>query len=517
MRGIIIDNAEIIDGTGAPAFKGAVAVEDGLIAAVDKRLDHAGMKIFDARGLTLTPGFIDSHGHSDISLLANPGADGKISQGVTTEIAGNCGLSAFPVTDKNRRHLEELYRNYDEKITWRDIDGYATELESRRPAINLAAHCGHNTARAAVAGYETRRLSPTRTAELAALVESSLNSGAAGLSTGLLYVPGKFADRDEIINLLKIVVGTGKIHATHLRSEGSELLEALRESIDNHIAAGRPRLHISHLKAGGEKNWGKLPAALELIRRAPLKITADRYPYIESMTSLSVVLPAPFDELADTAVAAALDHPVKAGEIVAALGGIPASRWREIRLVSTHHPRFQNHLGELLADISTATGQSAPAICAEILRRDAVGAMAAFAGMSGENLGRIMTCGFVSCGSDESARPEDYSLGRSHPRGFGSFPRFIKRLNPGTPIEQAIARITSLPAQTFRLKDRGLIKTGFAADLALIDPDEFTDTADFTNPHGLSAGVRMVWVNGGAAFGEGKVIHPGYGRFIKIK
>jgi N-acyl-D-amino-acid deacylase len=496
---LVIKNAVIYDGSGEKPFNGTVVVADGLIKlCTPEDLIVSNDDVFDAEGLALAPGFIDAHSHSDMSILAAPEATGKTSQGITTEIIGNCGLSVYPVTKHNREHLQELYRNYNVDISWTDLNGYRTELAKRNPAVNIVPLVGHNTLRASLCGYGKHKLSPTETLELQNSLAQCFEQGAQGFSTGLLYVPGKFADGGELTAFLRTVAKYDKIYTTHLRSESNKLSEALIESFDAVLRSGLRRLHISHLKVAGAANWHKIDELFSLLKEARshgIEISADRYPYTESMTQLSVILPEPYDDMNDVSLEKLLKNDDEYAKIRTALNTLPPERWRTVRLVSAKN--YEKFCGRTFEAIAKEKKCAPSVLCAEILHSDAAGALAAFQGMKEENMLRIMEQDFTVCGTDESARPLDYSIGRSHPRGFGSMPRFCNILcQNGFSLEKAIQRITSLPAQIFRLPGKGLIKEGFAADIVLFEPETFKDTATFAEPHQLATGIRKVWKSG---------------------
>ncbi len=511
MKTLLIKNATIYDGSGAPPMQANVQISSGRIVSVGKKKPDSDLEI-EATGLALTPGFIDAHGHSDISIIAAPEANSKVAQGITTEVSGNCGLSPFPVNELNREHLKQLYENYNCPIEWSDFSSYCRAVEIRCPALNIAPLCGHNTLRAAINGYSNSKLTPKQISETVTLLQTQLKQGATGLSSGLLYTPGCFSNSDEITALLAALMPFGRPYATHLRSEGNQLIEAIEEAVDSCIAAGQPHLHISHLKTSGKKNWGKLDEALELINKAPLRITADRYPYTESMTQLSIILPDNLASMPNEALSDYLQSEINANTVKAELRKYPAERWQTCRLVSTSAPRFKTMNGKLLAEFSDPA-----AVCVEIWRTDRSGAMAAFSAMSPDNLRKILRLEFVACGSDESARPLDYSFGVSHPRGFGSFPEFVRLLNGILSKEEIVRRMTSLPASIFNLTGRGMIKPGYHADLVLLDWQEYCSNADFNTPHQLASGVKLVLVNGIPAYGaaaptpiarSGKILKP---------
>ena len=516
----LIKNALVVDGTGSPGKVEDIMVEGERINAAGQRLHGGrGVEVIDAAGLVLCPGFIDAHSHSDISILAAPDAAGKITQGVTTEIIGNCGLSAFPVNTNNRAHLEELYRNYGIKICWNSLREYITEINRRKPAVNIMALCGHNTLRAAAAGYEQRELSGSQQTAMLELLDDSLQQGAAGFSSGLLYVPGKFSDAEELRLLLAILAGFERPYTTHLRSEGNLLLEAIAEAVRSCAAAEQRKLHISHLKVAGEKNWNKLDAALNAINQAAtggVNVTADCYPYIESMTQLSIILPEPYDNMDDVTFHKFIAAEQNFAAVRARLAEYPPRRWQTVRLVNTSTPGMSDFTGLAFEQIAAQLQTPPEQICTEILRADATGAMAAFQGMSPENVKRIAALPFSVCGTDESARPVDYSLGRSHPRGFGSFPVFFELLKDTLPLEQIIRKCTSLPAMIFNISERGRIAPGAYADLTLFDPQQFRSSASFADPHLPAQGVRAVWVNGCLAYSNGQPENIRSGRFITL-
>ena len=487
-----IRNIWIVKGDGSEPQKAEVLVSiNGKILSVGGPFIGCG-EVIDGNKLLLSPGFIDPHGHSDLSVLAFPEGFSKVSQGVTTEIAGNCGLSAYPLTRENREHLEELYANYNYPLDWSDFISYRKALGERRCAPDLIPLCGHNTLRAAVAGYEKQMLSSSELLKMKELLAAALDSGSPGMSTGLLYVPGKFASEGEIIELMKVLAEKNRIYATHLRSEGDQLLESLESTLNCAAAAGLKKVQISHFKTALPQNWHKLEAAIELIlkaRRNGICVTVDRYPYTESMTQLSVILPGEWSDLDDSAIKKKLQNQEECQVLEKLLEQEKtADYWKRVRLASTGAARYRHHCGKLLSDISDTPARTV----VELLAADAPGTCAAFSGMSSENLDRIMMLDFCMPGSDGNALPGDYSAGRAHPRAFGTFPRFLKMLlERNVPIGETVQRATGLPAQTFGLTDRGFIREGMRADFTLFDPDELNDTADFSMPHSPARGIAF--------------------------
>lgn len=519
MYDLIIKNALIVDGSGDEPRLGCVAVAGEKILAVEPEIGNDRAEaVIDAEGLMLSPGFVDSHGHSDISLLAAPEATGKISQGITSEISGNCGLSVFPVTQYNREHLQELFAHYGIIIDWSDIHEYADKLMQGEPAINLASLCGHNTLRASVVGYENAAIDEHDLVDMQERLRDSLKHGAIGFSSGLLYIPGKFAEKNEFLQLGKVLADFGRPWTSHLRSEGNTLLDAMDEFIGTAEKAGCGKVHISHLKTAGKNNWHKLDDALIKINNSQSNISADRYPYIESMTQLSAYMPSPYSDMDDIALMRHLDDSAKFAECVAALDrNHSRDDWKRKRLVSTVAKFAINGLGKNFIELSEMLTMPPAEICARLLKEDSPGTSAASKGMSQENMMRILQQQFVCCCTDESARPADYSIGRSHPRGFGSFPEFFRLIEPILGVGETIRKMTSLPADIFGLELRGRVLPGSFADLVLFDPEKMlnpTATANFANPHTLSEGIEKVWVNGTLTYEGKEMTGQRNGRFL---
>ncbi len=498
---ILYKGGWIADGTGAPLHRGCLLTEDGIIAAVGRDYTSCAadaVEILPADAV-LAPGFIDAHAHSDISLLAAPAGFGKISQGITSEICGNCGLSAFPLTKNNREHLSELYHRYGIGLDWNDYSGWIQAAAVRGTVPRVFALTGHNTLRAAVTGYEKKQLCGNELDEMRRLLSEELACGSLGLSAGLLYVPGKFAETDETAALMREVQYAGGIYATHLRSEGAELLESLDETLHCAREAGLKKVQISHFKTAGRNNWPKLDAALKLIDEAEkdgIRITVDRYPYTAAMTQLSVILPAPYDDMDDAALMKALAAPEVRSQVARMLRAERAETyWDDVQLISTGVPKYAG--GGMLSELARKELCHPAELTVELLAEDATGTSAAFHGMSEDNLRRIMQLPYCMMGSDESTRPEDYSIGRSHPRGFGAAADFVRRLlDANINIEEAVRRLTALPAETFNLGNIGKLKPGKAADLAVFLPDEIRGNATFISPHTPASGIILTAVAG---------------------
>lgn len=531
----LIRSAFLIDGTGAPGRHADVGLRGGSIDAVADRLSVDATRVVDAAGLALGPGFIDAHSHSDAFLLLEPDAPSKISQGVTTEVLGHCGASAAPIFGQGRLPSDWAACSYPflnggrpdahaPGPTWSTVADYRALFDQVRPAVNALLLVGHNLLRAGVMGYAPRPATSDEQETMAEKLAQAMDEGASGLSTGLLYQPGRYATPDELLRLAQTAARRGGFYATHLRSEGDGLLEALDEALEVAGTAGI-RLQISHLKTSGEKNWGKLDAVFARIEAARAQgriVHADRYPYVAGATDLDVVLPdwavaggrdAILTRLADAVTRARLSDELDAMR--------PRDEWSGVRIGGTSHPELHPLRGFTIPEAADARGMTPGQAIVWILRLDQLRTGAFFFGMSEDNLRRIFAKPWVMVGSDASIRSlrGPLSADHPHPRAYGSFPRFLRLAQDERwmALPEAIRRLTSLPADAFGLRGRGRVVPGAAADLVLLDPEQIRDTATFSTPHRFSTGVRRVWVNGHCCFEDGRFTGDRAGRFLRAE
>ncbi|MBE6387694.1 MAG: hypothetical protein E7045_06510 [Lentisphaerae bacterium] len=489
----------LADGTGAPLKKSELLISGGVVSAVGKEDIGAGAGVkISCRNQIVSPGFIDVHGHSDISILSHPDAVlARTSQGVTCEIAGNCGLSAFPVTQVNRSHLEELYARYNIPFDWQSSAELRQLARQKVSACDIEYLSGHNTLRAAVSGYGNDELGEPEIKRMCALLDAELDSGVLGLSLGLLYVPGKFASESELYSLFKTVAAHNKIVTCHLKSEGKKLIESIEEMIYLARVSGLKKLHISHFKTAGKDNFHKLGKAFELFEEASqygVDITFDRYPYTQSMTQLSLILPDEWSDIDDVTITEKLQDNECCREVISELQKLRSDDyWKSVTLVNSPLPKYRPFCGMTLDKL----GEN-PAECAvEILRYNSPGATAAFSGMSKENMVKIITDPRCMPGSDGTALPPGGEFGYDHPRSYGAVARFIRLLlDNGIKIEETVRRATGLPAQVFGLTNRGVIKKGVPADITVFDPDEIDGNSTFASPSAPAAGVSMLFKEG---------------------
>ncbi|MBI4698349.1 MAG: D-aminoacylase [Nitrospirae bacterium] len=513
---ILIKNGVIIDGKACDSAprQADIGIEGDRIKAIGDLSGTHADKVIDAKGLCICPGFIDTHAHSEFTILADGRAEGKICQGITTEINGNCGLSAAPLYgaafEQREKDLDEL--NIKER--WNTFSEYFAILDKLKIALNFATLVGHGNLRASVAGYADRQLTQSEKERMFALLRDALRSGAKGISTGLIYPPGVYSDTQELIELAEeSEKHGGGIYTTHMRSEGDNLIESVEEVIKIGSDSGI-HVHISHLKTSGEKNWDKIGTVLKVISEAQqkgLNLTCDRYPYIAASTDLDAVLPAwayegghdkELERLRSSRVQAKIkeeilhEHPEK-------------DYWDNITISSVNSGGNKWMEGKSLSQISSVSNKP-PAECLfDILIDENLRVGAIFFSMNEDNLKTILKLPYTMIGSDSSARSFDgiTAQGKPHPRGFGSFPRVLSkhvREDDIISLGEAIYKMTGFPAQTFGLKKRGEIAEGYFADIVVFDPDRIRDKSTFDKPFERPEGIHYVFVNGTPVLWEGR-------------
>ena len=519
---ILIERGFIIDGTGRPGFSGDLVVEGERIADIVKGGVPASARggfdlIVDADGYFVTPGFIDAHSHSDAYLVIEPDAPSKLSQGVTTEINGQCGGSVTPRYGEARLS-SDWASLLGERLTWRSLAEYRAVLAAAKPAINTVQFIGHNTLRSSVVGYAGRPSTPDELEWMQELLARELDDGGWGLTTGLIYQPGKYSTPEEVIALAKVAAERNGFYATHMRSEGDRILESIDEVIELVKMTGI-RAEISHLKTSGQRNWGKIDQVLEKIQMAidaGLLLGSDRYPFCAAGTDLDVVFPDWAGEGGAPAEMARLQSATERARIVAEIDALDRD-WSTVMIGGVWHVDNKPHSGRTVAEILAETSSISPGeLVCTILERDFCRTGAFFFGMSEENLGKIYSMPWIVPGSDASLRAPWGPLGADHPhpRAYGTMPEFYRRVR-GSGREAAIARMTSVPARRFGIKGRGVLEKGSFADIAVWRETEFHNTATYSKSHSFCTGMEKVFVNGALAYDSGVFTHAGTGQFLE--
>ncbi len=515
----ILRGGTVADGSGGEPVRADVGVAGDRIAAVGDLSKAAAANEFAAEGLLVTPGFVDVHTHSDAYLLVEPAAPSKIRQGVTTEITGNCGASAAPRWPGYAMPSDWLEQKYPGD--WRSVAEYRALLAAQKPAVNSAMLIGHRAIRAAVMGVEARAATKDEIAKMQVLLEAALEEGGAGLSTGLVYAPAMFAQPEEIQALAKVVARRGGIYATHMRSESGRLLESIDEALDV-ARASDARLQISHLKTAGRANWGKLGAVLEKIRAAQeecVEVASDRYPYTASCTDLDVILPTWAAQGGRAAILARLRDPAERAKIRAEMAEARDEKyWETVWVGSSRHPENAPFAGKPIAVAAEAWKLHPLDAALRFMDMDELFTGGIFFGMSEENMWKILAEPWVMIGSDASIRAPwgPLSHDHPHPRAYGTFGRFLRAALDGKTVSvgEAVRKMTSLPAEQFRLKDRGAIRAGAFADIVALDPKTFRDVATYEKPHQFCEGLSAVWVNGALTIRDGKDTGGRGGRYL---
>jgi N-acyl-D-amino-acid deacylase len=532
---ILIRNGTVYDGSGSEPYEADIGITGDRISMISrksatshcKREPGAG-KTIDAEGLSVAPGFIDTHGHSEFTLLADPRAESKISQGITSEINGNCGLSAAPLFGEALRQREADLNEYHIRERWTTFREYFGLLEKRDIALNFATLTGHGNLRACAAGYQDRKLSESEQETIYNLLRESVREGSIGISTGLIYPPGIYADTEELIDLCKASMTCADngecIYSTHMRSEGDLLIESIEETISIAKESGI-RVHISHLKTSGEGNWGKLDDALSKIARARdegFRVTFDRYPYTAASTDLDTVLPAWTYEGGSEREMQRLRQPETQSRIKREiLAEHPEEEyWEKILITSVTNEKNRWMEGRNILDIAKREKCQPVDMLLGILADENLRVGAIFSSMSKENLTKILSLPYGMIGTDSSARSFDglTRKGKPHPRGFGSFPRFLGRFVRDIlqiDLSKALRRITLLPALTFGISQRGILREGAYADIVIFDSRKIIDKATYEDPFMQPEGMNYVIVNGIPARWEGQLTGLRSGRVLR--
>ena len=505
---ILIRGGTLIDGSGRAGKIGDVAVTEGRIAALGRSLPGGAAKVIDAKGLVVVPGFIDIKTHSDFTLPINPKAESKVRQGVTTEIIGHCGFSVAPVLPGKAQLLADYLSGGAPWLPFREM-GFAEYLDTfPAVAVNTGMLVGHNTLRLMVMGLEDRAPRPAEFDEMAALLEEGLAAGALGMSSGLFTPPGSFAEPSEMLAFGLVLKRHKAAYFTHIRDESNKVLEAAAEAID-FARASQVHVEIVHLKCSGTDNWGKAAQILAMIDQARTEgcnIDCDAYPYTAGANPLKNLLP-PWVQVGGLEPMLARLASRETRERIRAeierdglnnWGRIPS--WECVQISVS--PRLPAHAGKTIAALAAARGLDPIDLLCDYLIDDNGATRVLITSIAEDDIRQIVRSPKALVGSDGNC-VADYgvvSQGMPHPRFYGTFPRIIGRYvheQQLLPLEQAIHKMTGGTARALRLHDRGLLREGYRADIAIFDPADFKDRATYADPHRYPSGARTtVLVNG---------------------
>jgi N-acyl-D-amino-acid deacylase len=527
---LVLKNGIVVDGTGNPWFKADIGIKDRHISDIGKLPSSKSKEVLDAKGLVVTPGFIDMHAHSDFSLLINPLAESKVRQGVTTEVIGNCGSSAAPLNDFLKEEIKKTSPVLEEaklKLDWSSMDEYLKELERNGIALNVVPLVGNGNIRALVMACDSRRPSKSELEKMKGALAETMKEGAFGLSSGLIYPPSCYADTEELIELCKVVAKYGGIYTSHIRGEGETLIDSVREAIRIGEKAGVP-VEISHHKASGKSNWGKVKQTLKMIdeaRSTGVDVTCDVYPYLAGSTGLDALLPTYaweggveklVERLKNPGIRNRLRQEMKEGQSSI----FRASDWNTIMIA--YCKRHREYEGKTIAEIVKQKGIDPFDFVFDLLIEEKASVAIVIFMMCERDMRVVLRHSVSMMGSDSSATAPYGVLGRGkpHPRTYGTFPRvlgeYVRRKKLLT-LENAVRKMTSFPAQKLRLRDRGLIREGMWADVTVFNPEKIGDKATYAKPHQYAVGIRYVIVNGNVVIANGKHTRKLPGKALRLQ
>ena len=490
MFDIILSGNTVYDGLNTPPVKTDIGIVGDKIISIGNLKDSPTKKLLQFPNHIICPGFIDMHSHSDVYYLADPLAECKIRQGVTTEVVGNCGVSAAPLYGAFKERRATAWKQFGIDVTWQTFPEYIDCLKKIKPSINIIPLVGHGNIRAMVKGYSNEKLTNAEKKKAIKILEELMEQGAYGMSTGLIYQPSMYANTEEIIELAKVVAQYNGIYTSHIRGEGDSVIESIKEVIEIAKKAN-VNTQISHLKAGEKRNWKKIDQIFTMIETAiaeGVQISCDRYPYIASNTDLDVIFP---DNAPTLSKKTLINH----------LNKTMDDDWAEnIMIGKTKTEKNKWTQGLTIEEISKQKKLSPEETVVDLLFEEEFSVSAMFFGMCEENLLRILKKPYTMIGSDSSLRKTEGILaqGHPHPRVFGTFPRVLKRYvgKNKLSLQEAIYKMTGLPAKKLNLKNRGTITKDSYADIVIINPETVTDTATYKNPFQYPKGIDMVIAEG---------------------
>jgi N-acyl-D-amino-acid deacylase len=527
---VIIRNAVIFDGTGNTPFKGDIGINKDTIAFIGDLKMNKGKKEFDAKGLAISPGFVNMLSWATVSLLADGRAMSDIKQGVTLEVMGE-GNSMGPLNEAMRK--EELDGQGDIKyeVYWRTLGEYLTGLEKKGVSPNIASFVGATSLRIHELGYENRKPTNGELKNMQLLVKQAMNEGAMGLSSALIYAPAFYADEEEILALCQAMAPYNGLYITHMKSEGNRLEESV-QSVIKLAEKAKVKAEIYHLKAAGIDNWSKMDQVITSINKARnqgIDIAANMYNYIAGATGLDAAMPPWVQEGGFGEWAKRLKDLNIRKKVIAQMK-INANDWEnlyasagspdKLLLVDFKQDSLKKYTGKTLAEVATLRGKSPEETAIDLVIQDSSRVGTVYFLMNEENVKKQIKLPWVSFGSDAGAPASEgvFLKSSTHPRAYGNFARLLGKYvrdEKVIKLEEAVRKLAALPCERLGIAQRGYLKKGYFADLVLFDPKEIADLADFQNPHQYAVGVKNVWVNGKLVLLNGEPTEERPGRFIK--
>ncbi len=527
---VLIRNGHIMDGTGSPWYQGDIGIRNGRIAALGRLRDATARTTIDAKNQLVTPGFIDMLGQSELTILVEPHLPSKIFQGITTEITGE-GNSAAPLNDRMIEADRPGFEHLRIKPDWRTLAQYFARLERQGLGINLASYVGATSVRRFVIGDDNRAPSPKELQQMRQLVSEAMRDGAFGLSTSLQYAPAPYASTEELIALAAEAGRYGGIYSTHMRSEQNAIMQSLDETIRIGREARVP-VEIWHLKSAGKPNWGRMKdviARIEAARASGVDVTADTYAYTAWFNSFSAFIPPWAHDGGDAKLIERMQDPITRSRIRKDLL-TPSAEWdnewlaipgpESVLICVVQNPALRSLQGKTLAQAAALRHEDPIDALMDILIEDQAYTSVAVFGMDEKDVALALEQPWVSIDNDSSGTAPTGLLGEEHPhpRAYATFPRILRkyvREEHRLTLQDAVRKFTSLPAQRLGLADRGVLKQGMWADIAVFDPEQIRDVATFDNPNQLSVGVRHLLVNGVPVIADGKATNALPGKVLR--
>jgi N-acyl-D-amino-acid deacylase len=526
---LVLHHGVVYDGSGQPGHPGEIAIDGDRITYVGPERGLHGRKEIDVKGQAIAPGFINMLAHPEESLFADGRALSDLTQGVTLEVMGE--FSMGPLNPEMKRRLVERQTDIKFPVTWTTLGEYLDTVEHKGIAPNVAAFVGAPTVRTYVLGEHNVDPTPQQLEEMKGLVRHAMEDGALGVTTMLIYAPANFAKTPELIALAQESARCGGIYTAHMRSEGDRIESAVQETIDIAKASGAPA-EIYHLKLAGKDNWGKLDKVVNMVdaaRASGVRISANMYTYTAGATGLDAAMPLWVQDGGLEAWIARLRDPAIRAKVIAEMRVMHPKTWENlygaagpqgVLLLSLKNPKLKPLTGKTLAEVAKTRGVTPEDAAIDLVIEDGSRVGVAYFLMSEDNVRRQVALPWVSFGSDEQGdAPEGvFLLSAAHPRAYGNFARVFAqyvRKDHALSIEDAVRKLSALPADNLSLKDRGRLQSGYFADVVVFDPNTIQDHATYEKPHQLSTGVNYVVVNGKLALADGKATGAATGRVVR--